>query len=141
MAVEQESIDDKLARLEAEKAKRDEEKLDAPAKLRKIEEHELEAKYTEELGPRGVDFEIVRTTRGCFVVTPGDFLAHKRFNAKAKKDVSEEDVIALVLPALQHPTRDVAALAFRERAGIAWKCAAAMRSLYEAEEVDRGGKA
>ena len=74
------------------------------------------------------------------MVTPGDFLAHKRFNSKVKKDVSEEDVIGLVLPALKHPVRDVAVIAFRERAGIAWKCAAAMRSLYEAEEVSRTGK-
>ena len=131
-------LQDKLSAAREAKAARDEKRRDA-AEARELEALELETKYETELGPRGVMFEIVSNDLGNFVVKRGEFASHKRFNAKGK-DVSEEEVFQLVLPALLHPARDSATLIFREHAGIAWDCCLAMQTLYRAKRGEDAGK-
>lgn len=134
-----ETPEEKIARLQNEKAKR-EEAEEAAARARDVEALELESKFSEIAGKRGVDFEMIRTRLGTFVVKRADFLAQKRFDMKSAKDVSIEDVIQLVRPCLLHPTPEAALAIFQTHGGIAWACCKALRALYAVDEEERSGK-
>lgn len=133
-----ETLDEKLARLERARAER-EAKREEAGKLRRAEELELEERLCTELGPRGVKFEIVSNELGNFAIKLPDFVAFKRFNAKGQ-NITEEDVLQLVLPNVVHPSRETATALFREHAGIAWECAVALQGLYKARQEGREGK-
>jgi hypothetical protein len=132
-------MDEKLARAREAKAARDE-KRRARGEALELEALELEERFETELGgPRGVKFEIVSNDLGNFLIRRGEFVAHKRFNAKGK-DVTEEDVFQLVLPAIAFPERESAQATFREHAGIAWDCVVAMQAMYRAKRGADQGK-
>lgn len=129
----------RLEELRAAKAKREEARVKA-AEAQELAELELEEKLIAEgRGDRGVDFEIISTEAGLFAVKKPEFLTAKKFNAIAADKVSEEDVIAFVSPNI---IGDM--MAFRnamvDHAGIAWRCAAALRLMFEARRVDQLGK-
>lgn len=133
-----EDVDAKIARLEQARADRDAKREEA-AKLRRIEELELEERFSTEVGPRGLKFEIISNELGNFAFKLPDFVAFKRFNAKGQS-ITEEDVLQLVLPNVLHPARETATAVFREHAGIAWEAAVVLQGLYKARKEGREGK-
>jgi hypothetical protein len=132
-------LDSQLAKLEEEKAKR-EAKREEKAKLRKLEALQLEAKYSEELGEKGVKFDIHSTDVGNFVLKLAEFISHKRFNAKSGNGLAEEDVFAFVVPSVVFPDRDTTTRLFREHVQIAWRCAALLQAMSAAEGDAKAGK-
>lgn len=134
----EETTDEKIARLQKDKDDR-EKRRDEERKARDAQALELEAKFETELGPRGVKFDLLTTELGIFVVKLGDFVAHKRFNSKGK-DVSEEDVFALIMPSIVHPDPFTAKGILKEHAGIAWDLAVLMQDLYRAKGRAQAGK-
>lgn len=126
-----------LEELKAAKAARDAQYAAADEAL-ELQELQLDDEFSEKLGRRGVDFEIVSTAKGLFVVKKPDFLTAKRFNAAENK--SEEDVIQFVLPCVAHPERQVFQAVVVEHGGIAYRCAMAMLKMYEARAEERGKK-
>jgi hypothetical protein len=133
-------LDAKLAKLEEDKQKRTAQK-EAKAKARRVEELELEAKYVEELGPRGVKFDIVSNELGNFVLRLAEFVKHKQFNARVGNgNVSEEDVFAFVLPSVIVPDRETAQRIFREHVQVAWRCAGILQAMSAAEGEGKAGK-
>jgi len=135
-----EDLDAKLARLEEDKAKRQAAR-EAKAKLRRLEELELEAKYTEEIGARGVKFDIVSNELGNFVLRLAEFIKHKAFNAKGSAGtVTEEDVFQFVLPSVIVPDRETAQRLFREHVQVAWICAGVLQEMSAAKGEAKAGK-
>jgi hypothetical protein len=131
-------FEEKLRLAREGRAKREDEARQR-AEAVELEALELEEKYTAELGPRGVKFDMVTNDVGVFVVKLGEFVAHKRFNSKGD-EVSEEDVFALVTPSLIYPPAITALPLLRTHAGIAWDLALAMQRMYRARKETRAGK-
>lgn len=135
-----ESEADETARLLANRAKR-EAAIKAAAEKRDLDELRLEEKYSEKLGARGIDFEIINTAKGLFVVRKPDYLTAKRFNAIPVDKMSDEDVWAYVTPSIVEPASDIARATMQEHGGIAHRCAAAMHSMYGGNgPLGRSGK-
>jgi hypothetical protein len=100
---------------------------------------ELEAKYEKELGPRGVDFEIVDTVEGPIVVKLGEAVLHTRFQSKGDK-YTDADVFDYVDPCVVHPSKEK----FREMIGrkpvFAVRCASALATLFGAKSDEDNSK-
>lgn len=127
----------KLADLRARKAERDDLRKSQLEAL-EAEALELEEKY-EEAGKRcHVDFEVVTTLVGNFVVRNPDFIVAKKFSDTKEKGV--EEVIHFVSPCMLYPDTMAAREMFKEHGGIAWKLALALLKMYEADASDRSGK-
>lgn len=126
-----------LAELREGKAKREAARqleLDAL----EVEKLGLEEKYEAEGKRLGVDFEVVTTMVGNFVVNKPDFIAAKQFAAKDKPSV--EDVTAFVLPSVVFPDRATMGAVFLEHGGIAYRLSVSLMHMYEAKAEDRAGK-
>lgn len=114
-----------------EKARKEEE--DA----REILELEAEELHEEKTGRRGVDFQIVNTEVGLFVLRKPEFTVAKKFFAA--KDRTVEDVVQFVMPCLLSP-REVFTAAMADHGGIVDRCAMALFDMYEAKNAERGKK-
>lgn len=127
----------KLADLRARKALRDDTRK-AEAERLEAEALELEEKY-EDSGKRcGIDFAVVTTAVGNFVVRKPDFIVAKKFSDAKEKGV--EEIIQFVSPCMLFPDTLAARAVFQEHGGIAWKLALALLKMYEADASDRMGK-
>jgi hypothetical protein len=130
----------RLLELRAAKAKR-EEALKAAELKREREELELDEKYSSKLGLRGVDFEIINTAKGLFVVRKPDFTVAKKYNSIPLNKQTEEDVWNYVIPHLLEPQSDLARAIMQEHGGIVHRCAIALHNLYGANGPEgRTGK-
>lgn len=133
MPSEKDSIEDKLARKAArvEKAAEDLRQLQSEAL-------DLEEKYEASGHKYGVDFDVHTSLIGNFVVRKPDFAVAKKFSAS--EDKGPEEVIQFVAPCILFPEQQIARLAFQEHAGVAWRLAALLMKLYEADAGIKVGK-
>ena len=121
-------------------AERDE-KLKAEADARLEKEGELDMKYSAKLGTRGVDFEIVNTAKGLFVLRKPEWTVAKKYNSIPVDKQTDEDVWNYVIPHIVEPDSNVARAVMQEHGGVAYRCAGALHSLYGARGPgDRTGK-
>lgn len=120
----------KLETLRAAKEKRAEGRAKEFEKL-EVEALELEEKYETSGLKFGVDFNVETTAIGNFVVRKPEFLVAKKFADAATKSV--EEVTQFVAPCVIFPEQMEARMAFQEHGGIAWKLAAVLMKLYEAD--------
>lgn len=134
------SSDARLLELREAKAKR-EALYKEQEEIRELQELELEEKYSMKLGVRGVDFEILNTPKGLFVVRKPDFTVAKKYNSIPAAKQTDEDVWAFVTPHIVEPQQDVARAVMQEHGGLAYRCAVALHNLYGANGPDgRSGK-
>jgi hypothetical protein len=129
--------DNKKEALLARKAMRDAAAADAVEALQ-LEALELEEKYHDSGKKLGVDFAIITTLVGNFVVRNPDFIVAKKFADAETKSV--EEVVQFVSPCTLFPETMTARAVFQEHAGIAWQCAAALMKLYQADIGQKQGK-
>jgi hypothetical protein len=124
---------------ELEAWERDQEKAEeeAAAKLR-AEARRLAKAQVDKGGRRGVDFEVVTTLLGNFVIKKPDFLTAKRFIDKEGAVV--EDVVAFVMPSIVFPDRAGIGGLFQTHAGIAHKLTAPLLRMFAAEKDTKAGK-
>jgi hypothetical protein len=136
-----ETTEAKRKRLLAEKEKRDDAEIEA-AKLREIQELELDEKYSRELGPRGVAFDILKTSKGPIAVRLGEAVLYKRFRAKyvGEKEPTLEDIQAFVQPCVLYPERDIFLDLIDKHAMLGSAIANLLADLYVAKEKDTRGK-
>ena len=127
------SLEDKRAR----KAAREEARK---AELDKLEEEALDLEEAWEAKGKktGVDFEVVTTAVGNFLVTKPDMVTAKRF--QDKEDQTTEDVFQFVSPCVAFPDQMVARATFQEHGGLTWVLAAKLMKLYQASIKDLGKK-
>ncbi len=135
MANPEETVEAKIARKRADKAKREQ----AQANVRDIAELaclELEEKFSE-TGTLGVDFAIVFDpdlgADGIIVVKLGSDLAFRRFvdaTVSAEGLASVTDMHEFVAPAVVHPTQEAYATLVRARGGLANRACDALSSLH-----------
>lgn len=129
--------EDKVAELLRRKAERAE-KAEAELQALKMEALELEEKY-ETSGQRlGIDFAVLTTLVGNFVVRKPEFTVAKKFSDVETKGA--EEVIQFVDPCVLFPPRESARAVFQEHAGVAWRLAACLMKLYEADAGIKAGK-
>lgn len=126
-----------LAELQSRKAARETARKAAQEALVK-QELELDEKYSEKLGARGVDFEIVTTAIGNFVIHKPEFVVAKRFNSVEKQ--SDEDVVQFACACVAFPDVGTCRTMFMTHGGVAWRCSNAAMKLYAAEGEGRVGK-
>jgi hypothetical protein len=120
------------------RAEEREAKAKEEAEAHELKVLELEEKCIQDYGKRGIDWEMIDTDAGVFVVTKPDFVVAKRFNAAAVKD--EETVIQFVRPCVKSPDSSTMGRLFQEHGGLAWRCALACLALYEVGGANRRGK-
>lgn len=99
---------------------------------------ELEEKYEAAGKQLGIDFAVVTTLIGNFVVMNPEFIVAKQFADSKDKTITE--VIKFVDPCVLYPDRTTARTAFEAHAGVAWKLATACMKLHEADASDHLGK-
>lgn len=126
-----------------EAARRRAEARDAEA-LKAAEALELERlllveKFLAEGKEEHVEFEVVTTRIGNFVVVRPDFIVAKRFTDH-KGDKGVEDVIKFVLPSIVVPNRGELGTTFQDHAGIAFTLSLALLKMFEAQADERAGK-
>lgn len=138
-AADEKSLDERLATLTANKEKRDAVRA-LEGKKRKLAELELEEKLEQEIGARGVDFQIINTEVGLIAVKLGDFLVYKRFDAIPLDKRSAEDVIAFVTPCVVVPPRPQFGELVTTRPGIAYSCALAILNMFAGKKDEATGK-
>ncbi len=128
------------SKLEALRRRKEERELAREKDLESLEVEalELEEKYEGEGKRRGVDYDVATFLIGNFVVRNPDFLLAKRFSDA--ESTSVEDVISFVVPHILFPAPEKARPVFQEHAGVAWRLAAVMMKLYEADAKVKRGK-
>jgi hypothetical protein len=128
---------DRMAELLQRRAARE----DAAAKAREaraLEALELEDKFASEGKEPGVDFEVVTTTVGNFVVGNPDFIVAKQYLDKKTQTI--EDTVRFVTPCILHPNRAEMGTVFQAHGGVAWHLAAACLRMHHGSEREQGGK-
>ncbi len=110
------------------------------AEALEFEAFTLRKKYHDSGKKIGVDFAIVTTLVGNFVVRNPEFLVAKKFAAVAAADTSVEDVIHFVSPCVLFPENATHRQIFQDHAGVAWRLAGACMKLHAAEADQRKGK-
>lgn len=105
---------------------------------KKLDDLELEALTLEETYEAkgkelGVDFAVVSTGVGNFVIGNPEFMVAKTFADIPADKKSVEDVIKFVDPCVLYPEKMAARAVFQEHAGVAWKCCTAALKLHEAD--------
>jgi len=118
-----------LAQAQEKRAEREDRRLQEKA-ASELEMLRLEDRLEDELGPRGVQFEIVdcRDVGGGFVaVKLGPSIVHTRF-ANSKQTSSDLD--SYVTPCLVHPTVEAYRALVFERPALVGRCALALAYLY-----------
>lgn len=103
-----------------------------------VEALTLKEKYIEAGKKPGVDFAVVSSLIGNFVVRNPDAIVAKRF--LAAKDPNIEEVMHFVAPSTLFPDSTVARPLLQEHGGVAWKLAEALLKLYSAEANVTAGK-
>lgn len=126
--------------LEAARERAAKREADRQARLDALELERLELEESGEADGKqiGVDFDVVTTMVGNFVVKKPDFLTAKKFADKDKKSV--EDVVAFVLPCITFPDRAALGTTFQEHGGISHRLAISLMRMYEASAVSRSGE-
>lgn len=109
----------------------------AEAEAREILDYELEQKFSS-LGKRGVDFEVLVTDVGGFVVAKPEYIVMKVFRAAAT--TTEEDVAKLVMPSLKFPEQMAAREVLKDHSGIMWRLATLLGAMSAGEGRARRGK-
>lgn len=130
-------LQEKLLKLQDEKAAREEQRRKAKVK-RDLLVLELESKYESDLGPRGQGFEIVAENHpeGPIVVKLAEAVAHKKLTSSK---LLMEDVEHYVLPCVVYPERDRYLQIVGSRPEIRNRCANALFTLQGAKtEADAG---
>jgi len=131
-----EDVKERLAA--ARKAREDRAKAEADAAVaRELEVLELEDKLVKELGPRGVEFEIVETVEGPIAVKRGEAVLHQRFQTSK---VDEAAIDEYVRPCVVSPAKEKYLEIVNRRPGIAVRCASALASLYGVKSERDTGK-
>lgn len=114
------------------------------AKHEELEELELEERFNQDLGKRGVDYEIVRTAvDGCIVVKRGPAVLYKTFMqrmGKTDNTPTPEDVHNYVGPCIVHPDKATFNKITGERPQVAVRCANALMDLHGAKGAADQGK-
>ncbi len=110
------------------------------AELDVLEEeyNELTEKYIAAGKRSGVDFAVITTLVGNFVVRNPDYLVAKKFADADTKSV--EDVIQFVAPCVLYPEQMIARGIFTEHAGVAWALAPELLALHAAGASKKRGK-
>lgn len=136
-----ETVEEARARLLADKAKRDDSEVQA-AKRRELEALELEARFCKELGPLGLEFDLLRTRVGTIVVKrPEEVLFKKiRDSFEGSKLPSQESLAEFVLPCVQFPERATFLAWVGKFPGIYVSCGTLLAALCNAEELEIRGK-
>jgi len=103
---------------------------------RQLNALEVEERYSETLGPRGRDWDLVSTIEGVVVLKVGPAVLFKRLrDGKASLD----DLQAFVAGCLISPDAATFASWVERRAGILVRCSDALVQLYlGAEDAERG---
>lgn len=127
----------KVDELRARKAER-EAKRAAEVETLEVEALELEEKHATQGMRHGVDFDVVTTLVGNFVVRKPEFLTAKKFNDAENKSV--EEVVQFVAPCVLHPDQAVARAVFVEHGGVAYRLALSLLRMYEADIGKKAGK-
>lgn len=129
-----------MASLEELRARKQEREKAREAELEKLEAEalELEEKELEKGLKQGIDFDVVTTLAGNFVVKKPEFLLAKQFAATEKPGA--EEVMNFALPHVTFPERSAARGVVLENAGIAYKLTVALMRLYEADASKKAGK-
>jgi hypothetical protein len=110
---------------------------------RELELLELLHKYTQELGPRGFEFEIATSAAdGPIVIKRLDEVAYKKFKAALDSDkgASYEDHYDYVAAGVVHPERAKFDELVGRRPHIVVRLANAMLTLHGAKEASDAGK-
>jgi hypothetical protein len=106
----------------------------------KIEGLKLEEKYEAELGPVGVEFQMVDASElgeGFVVLRRGEEVLWKRYMASKK---SATDTHELVMPCVVHPTKEKFLELIGRRAHIEERCAFAIGTLHGVKMKEEEGK-
>jgi hypothetical protein len=131
---------DRLVELRLAKDKREAD-LEAGDEARELAELELEEKYIAKLGVRGVDFDILSTAKGLFVLRKPDFTVAKKYNSIPSAKSTDEDVWNFVTPHIVEPESTTARALMQEHGGIAHRAAIALLNMYGAHGPEgRQGK-
>lgn len=135
-----ETANPEVAKLEGLRKRKEERAKKAADELAKfeIEALELEEKHENQGLKFGVDFNVETTAIGNFVVKKPEFLVAKKFADAASKSV--EEVVQFVAPCILFPEQMEARIAFQDHGGIAWRLAAVLMKLYEADVGTVRGK-
>lgn len=144
MSNEVESTLEKLARLRSEKSAREAAFAEADAAFELLE-LELDAKYAQELGRRGVDWAMVSEAKAgvLVIVKLGTDLAFRKYIDavhEAEGGVDAADLFAFVSPCIVYPTQQEYAEIVRARGFIANRCADAVASLHLVRQKKVEGK-
>jgi hypothetical protein len=129
-------LKDRLAKAREEKAKRDKAIEDA-RDAAELEVLDLDEKFSKELGPRGIEFEIVTTSVGPVVLKRGEAVLQNRLS---QSKVTDADVVEYVVPCVVHPTREKFLDMIDKRPLIASRCALALATLFGAKANDDASK-
>jgi hypothetical protein len=112
------------------------------AQLRELEELDLYIKHEgspgsapDKLGTRGIDYEIVRTTEGCFVLALRDATHFRKFSALTPEEIKvDANWVHFILPHVVHPDPATFAKLIEKRAGLVGELAAPITRLHAAKE-------
>ncbi len=129
-----------MADMAALRAKKAEREADRALEAQALEDEALvlEDKYETDGKKSGVDFAVVTTSVGNFVVSNPEFVVAKTFSNVDKKTI--EDVTALVDPCVLFPAKEVARALLNSHSGAWWKLAGAALKLSQADMVDNAKK-
>lgn len=114
------------------------EKLDREKEAREVQALELDVKFTEQFGERGVKWDILSNAVGNYAIKLCDEVAAKRFTAV--KEPTTEDCAALVTGYVIFPDKERFLADAKEHGGIYWGLAALMQALYSAKGRETAGK-
>lgn len=136
-----ESLDEKIARLEASELGRTD-ALEKTRKLFRAQELELKERFSTECGVQGQEFEIVMTVEGPVAVKRTDMVMHKQFMASFKGEElpSYEAQSRYVSPALLFPEKEKALDLFKRRPAIVSRCVRAILALHGERDAATEGK-
>lgn len=110
----------------------------AKAEAQELECFQLEEKFETQGLVRGVDFEILMTEVGNFVVRKPEQIVAKQFLEKDGNSV--EDAMRFVEPSILHPERDAFRAVCIAHGGIVHRTTRVALALYEAKKVALEGK-
>lgn len=130
-------VGEKKAELLARRAKREEEAR-AAKEARELEALELEDKFAIEGRTLGLDFLVVSTSVGNFVVMNPDFVVGKQFSDKTARSI--EDASRFVTSCIAFPDRAAVGALFQAHGGLVWTLSAAALRLFHAQEEEEQGK-
>lgn len=133
------TIDEEFARELAKREQREKARVDA-RKRNRLEGLKLESKYEDELGPIGVEFQIIDASElgeGFIVVRRAEEVLWKRYMASKQTPADEHE---LVLPCVVHPAKEKYLEIIGRRAFVESRCATAIGALQGVRTRHEEGK-